>query len=132
MRSTISYDTAVNLTIPQLFGVLATRLDGLAAQYATLTIAFHFTDLEQDWGLTLENGALTWMKGQSQDPTASLSLHKTALAAVVAGKNTMPESIAEGEITLQGDAAAIDQLSAWFEIPAPVFNVVEPKPGWAL
>lgn len=132
MRSTISYDTAVNLTIPQLFGVLATRLDGLAAQYATLTIAFHFTDLEQDWGLTLENGALTWMKGQSQDPTASLSLRKTALAAVVAGKNTMPESIAEGEITLQGDAAAIDQLSAWFEIPAPVFNVVEPKPDWAL
>lgn len=133
ISSIITQATALALTPAQLFGILAVRLDGHAAQHEAMHINFRFTDLGEDWLLTLENGALTWLAGKvDATATATLTLEKSALASAVSGNSALVESIEAGTILAQGDIAALRRLTGWIHMPPPVFNVVEPKPGWDL
>ncbi|MDF2235123.1 alkyl sulfatase C-terminal domain-containing protein [Albimonas sp. CAU 1670] len=129
----MSPQTARALSPDQLFGVLGVRLDGLAAQRERMAFTVRFTDLGQDWVLNLEHGALTWVAGRG-DPSAvaTLTLAKEALAAAVSGERALEEAIEAGAVQVEGDLAALRRLLGWIEAPAPIFAVVEPKPGWDL
>ncbi|MGG7565504.1 alkyl sulfatase C-terminal domain-containing protein [Rhodovulum sp. DZ06] len=130
MHSTISRETAPALTPAQLFGVLAVRRDGLAAQHESLRIALRLEDLGEDWVLALEHGALTWTPGPARAGAAlSLRMDKAALAAAVCGDRSLPDSVEAGEIAAEGDLGALRRLSGWIAAPQPVFNIVEPTPG---
>lgn len=133
LRSTVSPQTARALSPGQLFDVLGVRLDGLAAQEHSLALTFRFTDLGEDWVLTLEHGALTWVAGRSEPSAAAiLTLPKAALAAAISGERPLPDAIEGGEVAVEGDAEAVRRLFALIEAPAPGFAIVEPKPDRSL
>lgn len=121
-----SPDTLKAMTPEMIFDYLAVRLNGprAAGKYLTLDIAF--TDLDKEYGLTVEDAVLNYGK-PIKNADVKISLAKATLFAIQAKTLTLEEGIANGSIKLEGKAATLGEFMGLLDNFPFWFNIVTPR-----
>jgi alkyl sulfatase BDS1-like metallo-beta-lactamase superfamily hydrolase len=126
-RRVASADVARALSIEQLWDAMGTRLDGPRAWDTRIVIAWHFTDVQERWSVTVENGALSAVKGRlAPDAHAAVTLTRAAFDAVLLGEGDGAELFAAGAIAVEGDGAKLGELLGLLDDGDPAFAIVTP------
>jgi alkyl sulfatase BDS1-like metallo-beta-lactamase superfamily hydrolase len=126
-RRVASADVARALSVEQLWDAMGARLDGPRAWGTSIAIGWHFTDLDERWTVTVENGALSTVKDRlGPDVQATVTLTRAAFDAVLLGDGDVAELFATGAIAVQGDGAKLGELFGLLDDGDPAFAIVTP------
>ncbi|CAM3175481.1 alkyl/aryl-sulfatase [Stackebrandtia soli] len=109
------------LSVTQVFDSIGIRVDGPRAWNESFTIDWHFTDLKEDYRMTLSNGALIHgpRNGEGDPTDLDVSLTKPQLLTILADGRL-------GDIEHRGDASVLTRLFSLLEDPDPNFAIVTP------
>ncbi len=120
-------DFVASLEDGQLFDAIAIQLDGPRAADRSMTIAWHFTDTERDYALILANGVLRHRAGAPQaEADATVRISRTAFNRLIAGAAQPQDLVADGELTIEGNAGLFGELLGLLDPPDPNFAIVTP------
>jgi alkyl sulfatase BDS1-like metallo-beta-lactamase superfamily hydrolase len=127
-RPPMPRETLAALRTEQLWDVLGVRLNGPKAEGKHIVLNWAFTDTGENYVLTLENCALTYVAGsQSPKADAGFTLPRGLLDAVIAKQTTFPEAMAAGKIKFTGNPMKLAELMALMDEFPRMFEIVEPK-----
>ncbi|MEV0332214.1 alkyl sulfatase dimerization domain-containing protein [Nocardia sp. NPDC050717] len=120
-------DIQAALSVEQLFDAIALRVDGPSAWSASIVI---------DWRVEggpvhrtqLRNGLLVHFDvvGDLPAADATFSLTEPDLQAALLGGESLPDMIAAGRVTVEGDASKLAELVGYLDEPDPDFSIVTP------
>jgi alkyl sulfatase BDS1-like metallo-beta-lactamase superfamily hydrolase len=126
-RRVASADVARALSIEQLWDAMGARLDGPRAWDAQIVLAWHFTDVDELWTVTVGNGALSTVEGRlAPDAHAIVTLTRAAFDAVLLGEGDGAALFASGAIAVEGDGAKLGELLGLLDEGDPAFAIVTP------
>jgi alkyl sulfatase BDS1-like metallo-beta-lactamase superfamily hydrolase len=130
-RRVASADVAKALSLEQLWDAMGARLDGPRAWDTTIKLAWDFTDVQERWSVTVENGALSTIRDRLvEDCHAKVTLTRAALDAVLLGEGDGAQLFASGAIAVEGDGAKLGEFLGLLDEGDPVFAIVTPEaPG---
>jgi alkyl sulfatase BDS1-like metallo-beta-lactamase superfamily hydrolase len=124
-RRVASADVARALSIEQLWDALGARLNGPRAWDTRIAIAWHFTDVEERWTVTVENGALSAVEGRlAPDAHATVTLTRAAFDAILLGEGDAIELFSNGALVVDGDGAKLGELFGLLDEGDPAFAIV--------
>jgi alkyl sulfatase BDS1-like metallo-beta-lactamase superfamily hydrolase len=127
-RPPMPRETLAALRTEQLWDVLGVRLNGPKAEGKHIVLNWAFTDTNENYALTLENSALTYIAGsQSPKADAGFTLPRALLDAVIAKQTTFPEAMAAGKIKFTGNPMKLAELMTLMDEFPRMFEIVEPK-----
>jgi alkyl sulfatase BDS1-like metallo-beta-lactamase superfamily hydrolase len=113
------------LSIEQLWEALGARLDGPRAWDRRIVIGWHFTDSDEQWTVTVENGALSSVRGRvAADAQATVTLTRSAFDSMLLGEEDAAELFASGAIVVQGEGAKLGELLGLLDDGDPAFPIV--------
>jgi alkyl sulfatase BDS1-like metallo-beta-lactamase superfamily hydrolase len=122
---TASPDTIKAMPPEMLFDYLGVRLNGPKAWGKKIGININFTDLNQQYGLMVQNGVLNYGKPLPK-PDVSLQMSKATLDDIQLKKLTLDQGFANGSLKSQGRREAfiefmglLDTFPFWFNIVTP-------------
>jgi alkyl sulfatase BDS1-like metallo-beta-lactamase superfamily hydrolase len=125
--STASPDSLAAMTIDTFLDYLGIRLNGPRAAGRRLSLNVRLTDTDEDFVLGLANGSLSHSMGrQDPDAGATLTMTRPVLTAVILGRTAFDEAIGAGDVTVDGDPAAAQELLGLFDSFEFWFNIVTP------
>ena len=109
-----------------LFDYFAVRLNGPNAAGKNLTLNVNFTDLNKEYGLTVENAVLNYSPEPVPNANARISLAKSTLDQIQLGDMTIDEATASGDMVIDGQRESfndfiglLDTYNFWFNIVTP-------------
>ncbi len=124
--TTASPDIIRNMPPEMLFDYLSVRILPEKAEGMNFSMNIDFTDLDEQYTLTIENSVLNYSKVLIDDPSVSLKISKAVLDDVQIGSITLEKAIADGDLVIDGDASKfkdfigmLDQFKFWFNIVTP-------------
>ena len=125
--SSASADAVRAMSVEMFLQYLAVRLNGPKAADRAYTFDLQFTDLGERYLLEVGNGVLNFTKDVAATaPTATVSLTRAAMDAIVLRQAAFADLSADGSITITGDGAAVedflgllDTFEFWFNIATP-------------
>ena len=127
-RPPMPRETLAALGTGQLWDMLGVRLNGPKAEGKHIILNWTFTDTEENYVLTLENCALTYVAGsQSPNAAAGFTLPRSLLDEVIAKKTAFPEAMTAGKIEFTGNPMKLAELMALMDEFPRMFEIVEPK-----
>lgn len=107
------------------FDALAVQLDPSRIKAARLN--FVFLDTGETLGVELDpKSDIQRATAPFEKPTVTVRLNRTDLDAITLGQSSFQSKIADGSITLEGDAEVFEPFLASHARPNPVFNIVTP------
>jgi alkyl sulfatase BDS1-like metallo-beta-lactamase superfamily hydrolase len=110
-----------------LFDYFAIRLNADRASGKHFEINWNFTDIKEQYAMTLENSVLNYLENK-QFPNANLTLNLTrsGLTSLLLGEKTTAQLIASGDLRMQGNPlilaeflSLLDKFEFWFNIVTP-------------
>jgi alkyl sulfatase BDS1-like metallo-beta-lactamase superfamily hydrolase len=124
---TVSPDTVRATPLDMFFDLLAVRLIGPQAAGETIVLNAIFTDSDEKYMLTVENGVLNYARDkQAEGADATLTTTRAALDEIVLGEATMADKLAAGEAVIEGSReklveflSLLDTFEFWFNIVTP-------------
>ncbi|MGA9284029.1 MAG: alkyl sulfatase dimerization domain-containing protein [Solirubrobacteraceae bacterium] len=126
-RNVASADVAKALSLEQLWDAMGVRLDGPRAWNVKIVLAWDFTDVSEQWTVSVENGALSAVQGRlAPGADATVTLTRTAFDAVLLGEGDGPQLFASGAIAVAGDGAKLGEFLGLLDEGDPVFAIVTP------
>jgi len=129
-RPLMSPDLLSALTTDLFFEVMATRLDAARAGRQRATINWRLTDTGEAVVLNLEHATLTYRMGRAAaDADASVTTSRAVLNALALGRTTVPDAVASGALTVEGDIAKLGALMGMLDRFEMMFEVVTPGEG---
>ncbi|HWX86912.1 MAG TPA: alkyl sulfatase dimerization domain-containing protein [Solirubrobacteraceae bacterium] len=125
-RRVASADVARALSIEQLWDAMGARLDGPRAWDVQIVLAWNFTDVHEQWTVSVENGALSSIRGRlADDADATITLTRTAFDAVLLGEGD-GALFASGAIAVAGDGEKLGEFLGLLDDGDPAFAIVTP------
>lgn len=123
-----SADDLVRALTPTLFfDYLGVRVDAAKAAEQDLTINWHFTDLNEDYALTLRNGVLTHRDhtrhGQAD---VEVKMSKATLDRIALKQTGFLKEATVGDIDISGERMKFMRFMAGLDEPDGRFNIVTP------
>jgi len=123
-----SADDLVRALTPMLFfDYLGVRVDAAKAAAQDLTINWHFTDLNEDYALTLRNGVLTHRDltrhGQAD---VEVSMSKATLDRIALKQTGFLKEATVGDIDISGERVKFMRFMAGLDEADGRFNIVTP------
>jgi len=126
--SSVSADVVRAIPLDMFFDYLAVRLNGPKAEGKHAIINWHFTDTRQDYVLTLENSALSYLAGRTaNEADVSLTLTRDTLDQISLHRTSFPQAMQGGLIKVEGNAAKLTELMGLLDSFPASFEIVEPK-----
>jgi len=120
-------DVVTAMTIPMFFDYLGVRLNGPKADGKAIVLNWNFTDVREQYVVSLENSALTYLpKSQAPNADATIVLTRATLDAISLSKTTFEKEIAAGGIKIQGDGKKLAELMSLLDTFEGRFNIVTP------
>lgn len=118
----------IRAATPAMFmDVLAVRMDSDKAQGHDMTLNWNFSDLDQQFALTLRNGVLTYREHASHaQADATVTMTKEVLDRISLRQLDFPTALKQGDIKLEGDAPRFKAMLGMLASFQPTFNVVTP------
>jgi alkyl sulfatase BDS1-like metallo-beta-lactamase superfamily hydrolase len=127
-RSPVSAETIRALATGQFFDYLAVRLDGPRAEGKRAVLNWRFTDTGEQFVLTLDNSALTYVANrQAAEADATVTLRRRTLDLIITDRRSIHDALGSGEVAIAGDAGKIAELFLLLDPPHRMFEIVEPK-----
>ncbi|MCT7940742.1 alkyl/aryl-sulfatase [Shewanella holmiensis] len=123
---TATPDTIRAMTPEMLFDYLAVRLDPAKAEGKNIDINIDFTDLKQNFTLTVENAVLHHSKNQVKDPDVALVMSMKTMNRIQLKEMSFDDAIKNGDIKMAGDKALFSSFLAMLDDYNFWFNVVMP------
>ncbi|UXY50655.1 alkyl/aryl-sulfatase [Pseudomonas tohonis] len=115
------------LTPSLFFDYLAVRIDAMKAADEDLLINWRFSDLGEDYALTLRNGVLTHRNGaRHATPDVSLSMTKALLDRIALKETGFLKESMIGGIEIDQGRIKLLRLLGELDEPNPQFNLVTP------
>lgn len=115
------------LTPSLFFDYLAVRIDAIKAADEDLLINWRFSDLGEDYALTLRNGVLTHRNGaRHATPDVSLSMTKALLDRIALKETGFLKESMIGGIEIDQGRIKLLRLLGGLDEPNPQFNLVTP------
>jgi alkyl sulfatase BDS1-like metallo-beta-lactamase superfamily hydrolase len=125
--STASPDTIRAMDLDLLFDYAAMRLNGPKAEGKSMKLNWDFTDTNQQYVLELENEALSHIAGrQANDADVTVTLTRAKLNDILLGQTTFKKELDAGNISVNGNAAALNDLLSMLDSFDFWFNIVTP------
>jgi alkyl sulfatase BDS1-like metallo-beta-lactamase superfamily hydrolase len=122
-----SADVARALSIEQLWDALGARLDGPRAWDRSIVTGWHFTDSGELWTVTVENGALSCVRGRvAPDAHATVTLTRAAFDSMLLGEEDAAKLLASGAVVVHGEGAKLGELLGLLDDGDPAFPIVTP------
>jgi len=127
LPSSASPDAIKAMSLDLFFNYLGVRLNGVKAGDVRLALNWVFTDSGEQVALLLSNGALSHVLGRTHEVAdATVTLTRAALNRFILGESSLDDEAKAGEITVEPDLAALDQLLALLDEFSLWFNIIEP------
>jgi alkyl sulfatase BDS1-like metallo-beta-lactamase superfamily hydrolase len=123
-----SADVIDSIPLDLFFDFLAIQLNGPRAAEKEIVVNFDFTDLKEQYALTVKNGVLNSRKKLAAKADATVTLTRTALNDVLLGEAKLPQLVTAGDIKIAGNAKAPQELLSLLEPFELWFNIVTPNP----
>jgi alkyl sulfatase BDS1-like metallo-beta-lactamase superfamily hydrolase len=124
---TASPDTISAMPPAMLFDYLAVRLNGPRAGDVVIRLGLSFTDEEQRYLLEVKDGVLNYFTGRTAaEVDASISLSRPTFDEILAGKLTLADARAGGDMEVEGRVEALDEFVSLLDTFEFWFNIVEP------
>ena len=120
------YRMLIAMPIDMIFDSIAVRINGPRADGTTISVNWDFTDIDEQWVLGLEHGALHSNRGSADEADAGLTLTRTTFAEILSGMTDMAEALSSGAVTIEGDANALISLFGFLDDPDHQFDIVTP------
>ncbi|MFX1766455.1 alkyl sulfatase dimerization domain-containing protein [Paraburkholderia sp. A1RI-2L] len=122
-----SADMVSAITEEMFFDYFAVRVDGLKAQHLNMRIAWRFSDIDKQFKLNLQNGALTWCYTSPNERTdLSVTMSRQTLNRILCGETGFQEAVLAREIQLDGKVELFRAMLGTLDKFDGDFNVVEP------
>lgn len=123
----VGRDVARSLPLEPLFDAMGTRLNGPRAAGQRIVVNWRFTDLNEEWAMAVECGALVTIQGRhAEDADATITLTRSALDILLLDGPEAAGSIPPGELEISGDGERLGQFLGLFDRPGPGFEIVAP------
>jgi alkyl sulfatase BDS1-like metallo-beta-lactamase superfamily hydrolase len=123
----VAPDTIRATPLEMFFDLLAVRLIGPKAAGKKIVLNSNFTDIGEQYVVTVENGVLHHAKGkQSPHADATVTMSRSALDEILLGESTLPEKLAAGEVQIEGRREALGEFLALMDTFEFWFNIVTP------
>jgi alkyl sulfatase BDS1-like metallo-beta-lactamase superfamily hydrolase len=121
-------DVARNLPVDMVFDAMGSRLNGPRADGKKLVVNWEFTDLGEQWVMTVENAALSTVSGRlDSDADVTIRLTRGALdALILGGPGAAAAKYLRREIKLSGNRRKLGELMSLFDDPKLGFDIVTP------
>jgi len=113
------------MTADQVFDTLAVRLRAEDVGGLAATVNVTFTDLGEDWSVSLTNRTLSARPRHDDAAGATLRTTRAGLYALL-GDQTLAEVVAAGDIDLDGDPASAEAVFGHLDSFLSNFPIVEP------
>ena len=115
------------MTVEQIFDTVSVRLKSESVGGQSALVNWTFTDVNENWVLGLSNRTLFSVPGR-HDATATVTVttSRTEFIRVMLQETTFMDQIAAGNISLDGDPAALLTIFGNIDTFEPGFNIVEP------
>jgi alkyl sulfatase BDS1-like metallo-beta-lactamase superfamily hydrolase len=128
VRQNVSFDVVSAMDAEHLFDFLAVSLNAERAAGRKLTLHFNFTDIHEQYLLTIENAVLNYAKGKSAEGAdLSITVAKGVLIETfMGGKVGALKNLLAGKIKLSGNVKAILTLQKLLDAFPTDFNIVTP------
>ena len=115
------------LTVEMIFDSIAVRLDSDAVADQHVIVNWQFTDTGEQWVLGLEHQTLHHVRGRhDDDASVTIRLDTATLVGMLTGGTTFADAAADGDIDIDGDAAALLTIFGNLDPAGGRFNIVEP------
>lgn len=102
------------------------RLNGPKAAGKKITLNMKFTDLNKEYGLTVENAVLNYAPEPVDGADATLTLDKATLDDIELKKIKLDQAISSKRITIDGNRGAFDEFMGLLDTFPFWFNIVTP------
>ena len=120
-------DVVGRMPLGTFFDVMAVRLNGPRAEGKRIAVNWVFSDPQEKYAVTLENGVLNHKRDRLHaDPDATVFLSRTVFNAIATKQATFVGRILAGEIRVEGGLlkflemmSCLDELDPWFNIVTP-------------
>ena len=121
-------DVARHLPVEMVFDAMGSRLNGPRAVGKVLVVNWDFTDIGEQWVMTVENAALSTVSGRlDDDADVTIRLTRGALdALILGGPGAAAAKYLKREIKLSGNRRKLGDLLSLFDEPEARFDVVTP------
>lgn len=120
-------DVIRGLTLDLFFDYVGMRLNGDKAEGKSIVVNWTFPDIGERYVLTLENCALTYLADRHADKAdAHVTLDRKLLNRIILGELALPDAIAQGLATVEGDAGKVAELFGLLDEFAVGFEILEP------
>lgn len=125
--STASPDMIRSLPLGIYLDFLAVRLNHPEAVDSDIALNFVMPDVDEDFVVEVRNGVLNYTLGAQDDAAhATVTMDRTTLDDINLGVVTLDQAVADGDVTVEGDAAKasefvglLDSFDFWFGIVTP-------------
>jgi alkyl sulfatase BDS1-like metallo-beta-lactamase superfamily hydrolase len=114
------------MTVDMVFDLLGVRIDGPRADGVELALGWRFPDLDQEWTLRLEHGAVSAWPELADDATVTLTMDRSVLTQMLLDRDSIATSVEAGALVIDGDAATLATFFGFLDPPAPGFAIIEP------
>lgn len=112
---------------PELvFDYWGVRINPEKAAGKKMVIGFDFTDLKKNYTVTLQNSVLNQSSRRAAQPDARITLSKPAFDRLQANLSALASEVQAGNVRIEGNQQAIEQLFATLDDFPFWFNIVTP------
>lgn len=120
-------DVIRTMSLDSFFDIMAVRLNGPKAEGKRIAVNWVFSDPQENYAVTLENGVLNHKRERLHAaPDATVFLSRRVFDAIATREATFPGRILAGEIRVEGGLlkflemmSCLDELDPWFAIVTP-------------
>ena len=113
--------------VDQFFELMAVTLNGPKADGKTFTLNIHFTDLNENYVLELENAVLHQREGEpSADADATIHITHELFVKMLTGGAAASDMLFSDDISIEGSKLGLVNFFALLDIPQSTFNIVTP------
>ena len=113
--------------VDQFFELMAVTLNGPKADGKTFTLNIHFTDLNENYVLELENAVLHQREGEpSADADATIHITHELFVKMLTGGAAASDILFSDDISVEGSKLGLVNFFALLDIPQSTFNIVTP------
>ncbi len=120
-------DIVRELSLDLFFDVLGARLNAAKAEGCKIVINWRFPDTGQQYALTLDNCAVTYLADrQAADADATVTLERGTLNRLVLRELALADAMQQGLLAIAGSAPKLAELFSLLDEFTLAFEVVEP------
>ena len=104
---------------------MGTRINAERAAGSNLTVAWNFTDIDEQWTLRVTNCALSTTRGKlADDAEATITTTRATLNALILQETDPIEAFGSGAISVDGDPMALAGFLGLLDDPPDDFPIV--------